>query len=378
VDLSELLLPWHTSVDEQLPGLELFDAHTHVGQHDPDGFTQSFEELVALLHSARATGCFVFPFCEPGGYPGPNDAVRSAALEFTAAHPEGPTTIPFCRVNPWEADAVAEAERSLDLGARGIKLHPRAEAFNLDHPTVADLFAVAHDRTVPVLIHSGRGIEAPGRHILALASRYPGARVILAHAGATDLSWLWRVAPDVPNLLFDSAWFLPTDLLALFSLIPPAQIVFASDAPYGQPLVNGIGQARLAQQAGLSLEQIRLIWSGQSRALADGAALEVAGPAVGERQRAPHLLLDRVAELLQMSVMLSFRGADGAEMLTLARLAANVPDEHDDAPIFAAILGLLDAHDEMAAVDPEDRTRFAPLMLAGTVARTPDVPLPAL
>ena len=119
--------------------------------------------------------------------------------------------MPFCRVNPWDG-AVAEAVRSLDLGARGIKLHPRAEAFNLDHPAVAEVFAVAHEREVPVLIHSGRGIEPPGRHIVELATRYPGARVILAHAGATDLSWLWRVAGDVPNLLFDSAWFMPADL----------------------------------------------------------------------------------------------------------------------------------------------------------------------
>jgi predicted TIM-barrel fold metal-dependent hydrolase len=376
MELSELLTPWHASLEQQLPGLDLFDAHTHVGQHDPDGFTQSFDELITLLRSARAQGCFVFPFNEPDGYPGPNDAVRERALAYSAEHPGGPRTVPFCRVNPWDG-AVAEAERSLDLGARGIKLHPRAEAFNLDHPVVVELFAIAHERTLPVLIHSGRGIEAPGRHILTLARRYPGARVILAHAGATDLSWLWRAAGDVPNLLFDTAWWMPADLLALFSLIPPAQIVFASDAPYGQPLVASISQVRYMRQVGLSDDQIRLICAGQSLALADAAPLAVAGPAVGERDSAPHLLLDRVADLLQMTIYVWIRGGDGAEVLSLARLACNVPGEHDDAPVFAAILGLIDAHDAMFAADPESRVRFAALMLAGCLARTPDVALPA-
>jgi predicted TIM-barrel fold metal-dependent hydrolase len=374
-ELIALLGRWRAATLALVPGLEIFDAHTHVGQHDPDGFTQTFEELVVLLGLAGASGCFVFPFHEPDGYSGPNDAVRQAATSFVAAHPQGPLMVPFCRVNPWDG-AVAEAERSLDLGARGIKLHPRAEAFELDHPVVRDLYALAHERTVPVLVHSGRGIAAPGVHLLKLASEFPASRTILAHAGATDLSWLWRAAGDVPNLLFDSAWWMPADMLALFSLIPPAQILFASDAPYGQPLVSALAQVRIALQAGLSVEQVRLVFAGQSLRVAASEPLDVAGPAVGERQRAPHLLLDRVGELIQMSTMLWIRGSDGSETLTLARLACNVPEEHDDFPVFSAITELLDLHQTMYAADPLDRRRMAPLMLAGCLARTPDVPLP--
>jgi hypothetical protein len=69
--------------------------------------------------------------------------------------------------------------------------------------------------------------------------RYPDARLILAHAGICDLAWIWRVAPDHPNLLFDTAWWIPADLEALFSLVPPGQIVFASDAPYGNTFISG-------------------------------------------------------------------------------------------------------------------------------------------
>ena len=32
----------------------------------------------------------------------------------------------------------------------------------------------------------------------------------------------------MPNLLFDTAWWIPTDFETLFSLVPPGQIVFAS------------------------------------------------------------------------------------------------------------------------------------------------------
>ena len=69
--------------------------------------------------------------------------------------------MPFCRLNPNDAP-VPEAERCLGRGAQGIKLHPRAEAFTLDHPEVRKIVALAHERRLPVLIHAGRGIPALG------------------------------------------------------------------------------------------------------------------------------------------------------------------------------------------------------------------------
>ena len=70
------------------------------------------------------------------------------------------------------------------------------------------------------------------------------------------------------------------------------------------------------------------------------------------------------------------RGVDPTEMLALARLSCDVPDEIDDAPVFAAIRGLLDDYEVYAAEHPDERRRITFLILAATVARTPDVPIP--
>jgi predicted TIM-barrel fold metal-dependent hydrolase len=370
-NIMELLQPWSQIVLDQVPGLEVFDAHTHIGHNDPDGMSQRAEDLIASLELARARGAFVFAMHEPDGYAPANDAVLEAALGSDGL------LVPFCRVNP-HLDAVKEAERCLDAGARGIKLHPRAEEFTLDHPQVRSLVALAHERSLPVLIHAGRGIPALGLHAVELAGEFEDARLILAHAGICDLSWIWRVAPDHPNLLFDTAWWMPADLLTLFALVPPGQILFASDAPYGNPLSATSIHLRWALQVGLSPKQIRSVASEQSQRLAAGEPLQPAGPAAGEHERAQHVLLDRVSEFLLLGTIASMRGtADVAtEMLALARLACDVPDEVDDAPVFAAIRSLLDAHDQLLAAFPDDRRRLGPLILASTVARTPDVPLP--
>ena len=370
--LAGILKPWSDVVREHIPELELFDAHTHIGSNDPDGMKQQPDELVAVLELARARGAFVFAMHEPDGYPRANDAVLEASRNANGL------LVPFCRVNPHD-DALKEAERCLDAGARGIKLHPRAEQFTLDHPAVRSLAALANERRLPILIHAGRGIPALGLHAVELAGEFPDARLILAHAGICDLSWIWRVAPDHPNLLFDTAWWMPADLRTLFALVPPGQILFASDAPYGNTMWAASVQLRWAIQAGLSGEQIRSVASEQSLRLAAGEPLEPAGPAAGEEERAEHVLLDRTSEFLLLATIASMRGAPEAaeEMLALARLACDVPDEIDDAPVFAAIRVLIDAHDQLAEAFPTDRRRIGPLILAATAARTPDVPLPS-
>jgi hypothetical protein len=143
--------------------------------------------------------------------------------------------------------------------------------------------------------------------------------------------------------------------------------------------MSAVTQLRSALQVGLSVAQIRSIASEQSLRIAAGEPLEPAGPAVGERDRASHVLLDRVAEYVMLGAMATMRGSEGGpEMLALARLACDVPEEIDDAPVFTAIRGLLDTYAEIEAAEPDNRRRMTFLILAASVARTPDVPVPAL
>jgi len=158
--------------------------------------------------------------------------------------------------------------------------------------------------------------------------------------------------------------------------VPPGQIVFASDAPYGHTAFSAAFQLRWPLQVGLSADQVRLIASGQALRIAAGEPLQPMGPAIGERERHAHVLLDRVSEFLLLCAVTTMRGGDGTEMLALARLACDVPEEVDDAPVFAAIRTLLDSHDQMLAEEPSNRRRMAFVILAATAARTPDVPVP--
>ena len=372
-DLDDAFRPWLDCLVEDTGPLDLFDAHTHIGQNDPDGFKQTPEELVEGLAHADARGV-VFPMHEPDGYRAANDATVEAA----AAHPD--RLVAYCRVDPHDG-ALAEARRSLDAGARGIKLHPRAERFGMDAPAVRELVALADERRLPILIHAGRGIPALGRRTVELAADFPGASLILAHAAISDLAWLWRVLPDHPNVLIDSAWWHPSDLTAMFALAPPANIVWASDSPYGRPVVAAAMGFRCALQAGLRPEQLRGVAGGTLERILDGEAPDDLGPPPGPPTAPLDLLLERVVAHLSGAFNRLTGGGDPVEPLGLARLACAVGEDGPHAPLFAAVLELLDAY-EAGAEERVPGRPFPPsiryLVAAITVARTPDVPLPAL
>ena len=367
------ILPWLARLRSEVPGLAFMDAHTHLGSHDPDGYRCTRAELVEALEHIDARA-IVFPMQEPDGYPPANDMVLREAEAS-----EG-RLVPFCRLDPAN-DALAEAERAVDAGARGIKLHPRAEQFGLDHPGLERVFALADERRLPVLCHAGRGIPALGRHSVEACTRYPGMRLILAHAGISDLAWIWRDAREHPNLFFDTAWWSASDLQALLALVPPGQVLMASDAPYSSPAWGATSTLRHALQVGLNQEQLRSVLGGQVARLAAGEEPLDLGPPPGAERLSRDPLVERVYAFLMHALGQMFHGVEPTESLALARLACGVGDDAPQAPICESIVALLDEREVYDPADDGRPPRFAPgiqfVVAAAVLARTPDVPVPS-
>ena len=367
--LDETALPWRGALESVTGPLEPFDAHTHMGQNDPDGFSQTVEQLLAGLGAAgaRATS---FASAEPDGYPAANDRIIADCLGTDGV------LVPYVRLDP-STDPIAEATRCLDSGARGIKLHPRAESFSLGHPAIDGIFALAHERNVPILIHAGRGIPSLGEDSVELARKYPGAKVILAHAAVSDLSWLCEVIGDIDNLYIDTSWWNPSDLMAVYSLVPPSHILWASDSPYGRPLGSLAFMLRPAVHAGLGSEAIQAIAGGNLERVLEGENPIDLGPAPGKAIPGDPLL-DRVESHLVAALGRAMAEGDPAESIALARLACNPgAKQHGDA--HAAILDML-LRVENERFEPVEGVPYPPqfslVIWAMQVARTPEVPVP--
>jgi predicted TIM-barrel fold metal-dependent hydrolase len=277
------LAPFAAEAQRLLPdGAEVLDAHTHLGL-DEDGRSLSLAELLAQLDDAGARRACVFPLHDPERRPAyslPNDRVLAWAGES-----EG-RLIPFCRLDPFESP-VAEAERCLAAGARGIKLHPRAQEFAFDGNELEGIFEVAEAARVPILIHAGRGLPPIAEGLAELALRHPEVVLILAHGAICDQGILTSMLADHPGVLYDTSCFFGLDVVELFARVPAERIVFATDPPYGRTQSGLYMTLRMAAHAGLDEATTRLVLGETVAGLLDGRGL----PPVTPPRRGPSITL---------------------------------------------------------------------------------------
>lgn len=351
----------------EAPGVRWFDAHTHIGQNDPDGQTATADEILAGLDAAGHERALTFAMHEPGGYREANDVSISAAAASDGR------LLALARVAPGSEDAVAEAERCLVAGARGFKLHPRSDAFALTHPDVERVVALAAERRMPVLFHAGRGIPQLGPAAVDLAERYPDARLILAHAGVSDLGLLAEPASRLPNLFFDTSWWHPTDLLQLFATVPPGRILYASDMPYGPGLFSMFAALRCGAAVGYGPDTMRAIVGGQLDRVMTGGEPEDLGPAPGAPTLGPRMLAgERVASYVAIAMQLAFNGHDPSEAIALARCGCPCAADDEAAALLRQVDLLLARGERALPFDPTAGVEpLAGMLAAGFIAATP-------
>jgi uncharacterized protein len=304
------------------PGVELFDAHVHLGT-DIDGMRGDLEELLRVQRGHGITRSFVFCLDEPDRHPGfraPNDRTLAWAAQ------SGGELVPFVRLDLAEGP-IEEATRCLDLGARGIKLHPRAQKFLLDDERLAPVFELAADRKVPILIHGGRGLPPIADALSRLMDRYE-PQLIIAHAGIADLAALARHFGQRPGVFFDTSVWSPLDLLDLYRLVSPEQVLYASDYPYGQQPSSLLAAIRTARMAGLDEGQVDAMLGGSARRIAAGEPALPLTPPRGPQAVQHPLTFARIHQYLSMATPLLWTRQ--ADTLGVLGLALNACDERSN------------------------------------------------
>jgi uncharacterized protein len=354
----KLVAQWDEELRRELPlDADIFDVHVHLG-HDIDGIVGDYDQLEELTARYGISRAFVFCLDEPDRHPS-----FSAANDRTLAFAERSNgrLIPFLRLDLDESP-VDEARRCLALGARGIKLHPRAQRFTATDERLGPIFEIAAEHRVPILIHGGRGLPPIADGLRRLVDRYPETALIIAHAGIADLAELAGCLGGRSGVLFDTSTWSPVDLLDLYRRVPPEQVVYASDYPYGQQPGSLLIALKTARRAGFSDGELRAMLAGTATALADGAALPEPTSPVGDGSLVQPLQLARIHQYLSMTTPLLWsrqpdtigvlglainacaerngyiEAVDGIKELLLAArdLWAVLPDIEDDADRWAA------------------------------------------
>src|SRR5438874_169882 len=314
---------WTAELARDLPaGAEIFDAHVHLG-HDIDGFRGDYDELERIQARFGISRAFMFCLDEPDRHPAFR-AANDRTLEF-AGRSDG-RLIPFVRLDLGESP-IEEATRCLDRGARGIKLHPRAQRFLLNDERLAPVFELAADRRVPILIHGGRGLPPIADHLARLVERFPEAQLIIAHGGIADLAALAERFAGKAGVFFDTSVWSAVDLLDFYHQISPEQVLYASDYPYGQQPSSLLIALRTAKVTGLDEEQLRNMLAGNASRIADGEPpVEPTAPK-GDATFEQPMSLARVHQYLSMATPLLWTRQP--DTIGVVGLALNACDERN-------------------------------------------------
>jgi predicted TIM-barrel fold metal-dependent hydrolase len=164
--------------------------------------------------------------------------------------------IGFASVDPWKGRiATTELTRAVrDLGLRGLKCHPIAQAFFPNDRRFYPLWETCQGLGVPLLIHTGTtgvGAGVPGGNGLKLkyaqpipylddiAADFPNLTIIGAHP-----SWPWQeemlaIAVHKTNVYIDlSGWspkYFSSSLVRYANTMLQDRVLFGSDYPFLTP-----------------------------------------------------------------------------------------------------------------------------------------------
>jgi hypothetical protein len=153
--------------------------------------------------------------------------------------------------------------------------------------------------------------------------------LIIAHAGIADLGELAGHFGGQAGVFFDTSVWSPIDLLSLYHLVSPEQVVYASDYPYGQQPSSLLIALRTSRVAGLDEEQLRAMLWGNACRIADGDAPLEPSPPRGAADFSQPMAFARIHQYLSMATPLLWtRQPDTIGVLGLALNACADRDGH--------------------------------------------------
>ena len=156
------------------------------------------------------------------------------------AHPD--LLVGFGSIHPDHPEMEKELDRMMELGLRGVKLHPDFQHFCLDDPGAICLFEAMAERGLPLLVHTGDTrypYSDPERMARAL-DKVPSLKAICAHLGGWSV-WdqAWKLLAGRGNVWVDCSSSLyamdPQVAVKVIHRYGADRVFFGTDYPMWKP-----------------------------------------------------------------------------------------------------------------------------------------------
>ncbi|MBQ5317308.1 MAG: amidohydrolase [Oscillospiraceae bacterium] len=162
--------------------------------------------MSTLLHSGGRAGIDHFIIFSVATKPTQVKSINEY-LADCAARSSGRFT-PLGAMHLDSEDMEADLAHLMELGLRGVKMHPDVQDFVIDEPRAMKLYEMCEDKGLPIYVHTGDyryDRSNPNRTVNVLKA-FPKLKFIGPHFGGWSV-WedALRLLPDFPNIMVDTS-----------------------------------------------------------------------------------------------------------------------------------------------------------------------------
>lgn len=167
---------------------------------------------------------------------------REPSKQLLAACAHTSEVIPFCSVHPHDPERIRKLRTSVELGAKGVKLHPNFQQFRPDDADVSDVYRFCNDNHVPLILHSGvtgrertlwwRKTLSSMEYISVIPRNFPDLVLILAHAGIAQYEQAIALAQSARHVYLEISGQPADHIRQALCAVGAERVLFGSDWPF--------------------------------------------------------------------------------------------------------------------------------------------------
>ena len=206
----------------------VIDAHCHVGKGMMN--SQTPESLLEQMDRLGISQSVIVPWDQAVAVD--NESGNDYVLSLADRYPD--RLIPFCTVNPWYGRrAVDELKRAVGRGAKGLKINPVYQGYQLTDPILYPVIEAAVELNIPIYVPTGIPVMSMPLQLKHLACEFPEGVFIQGHFGATDF-WIDAIpsVENCPNIYVDTSYNIVSLIEKAVKTLGAERVIFSSDSPY--------------------------------------------------------------------------------------------------------------------------------------------------
>jgi predicted TIM-barrel fold metal-dependent hydrolase len=219
---------------------EFFDAHISGSLAYPN----DHGAVLDALSAAGVSLAWHLPYAHKPGVAAGLNAASAELVSTWRSHRV--SLVGGIAVHPGDDAPARLVEEAVDAhGLRVVKLHCSVGGFDVDDPRLEQMWQVVANRSVPVVVHAGHAMSGETRAgeldgIDRIASRFPAAAIVIAHAGHPETSAAVALVERHDNVYVDLTPRV-TDLVDVSDDVLERlheRVLFGSDLPNTQVTIE--------------------------------------------------------------------------------------------------------------------------------------------